>query len=252
VTARSDYRQIFDARGGAYNAAHALAPAARATERALLLDRLALAPGLTLLDVPAGGGYVADGVRGREPTVTVVCVEPSRPFAAGIAPSYLRVRAAPDRLALRSASLDRVASLAGMHHLADRAAFLRECRRVLAPGGRIALADASCDGAVAAFLNGPVDRYTTTGHQGRFFARGEAAALLAAAGFADVDEAQVDYSWDFQDLPTLVRFCGTIFGLERADAATVERALRDHFVLEVDEAGARLPWSLVYARGTAA
>ena len=177
------YTRIFEVRGGSYNAAHALVPDARDTERALLLERLDLRPGLAVLDVPAGGGYVADGLRARVGDLSLVCVEPAAAFAAGLDRAHRRVRGALERLPFADACFDRVASLAGTHHLESRLAFFRECRRVLRRGGRFAVADAAADTPVARFLNGPVDRFTTTGHDGRFFADGEAQELLARAGF---------------------------------------------------------------------
>lgn len=246
------YGRIFEARGGSYNAAHALVPGARDTERALLLERLELRPGLRLLDLPAGGGYVADGVRDGRPELSPICVEPAGAFAAGIDPTHRRVRAALAQLPFADACFDRVASLAGTHHLDDRDAFFRECRRVLASGGRIAVGDAASDTAVARFLNGPVDRFTTTGHQGRFFTPGEAAELLKRAGFVDVREEHVRYAWSFPDRRTLVRYCALLFGLVRAHEDDVDAALRAHFTITEDANGrAHLPWSLVYATGSA-
>jgi ubiquinone/menaquinone biosynthesis C-methylase UbiE len=249
---RGEYLRIFEARGGSYNAAHALVPAARDAERAHLLARLALGAGLRVLDVPAGGGYVADGLRAAAPDARIVCVEPAAAFVAGVDRRLTRVRADAASLPFAGASFDRVASLAGTHHLADRAAFFRACRRVLRRGGRFVVADALQGTAVAEFLNGPVDRLTATGHEGRFFAPGEAAALLEAAGFGDVVEEHLAYDWCFPDHATMVRYCRLLFGMVRGDADDVERALRAHFTLASDASGARLPWSLVYASGVIA
>jgi len=246
------YTRIFEARGGSYNAAHALVPEAREIERSLLLDRVDPRPGLRVLDVPAGGGYVADGLRLRRPDLSVVCVEPAAAFAAGIDAGHARVRGALQRLPFGDACFDRVASLAGTHHLEDRLAFFRECRRVLRPGGRFAVADAAADTPVARFLNGPVDRFTTTGHDGRFFAAGEAADLLVRSGFASAAEEHVPYVWTFPDRHTMVRYCRLLFGLVRAREAEVDEALHAHFAITEDTDGrARLPWSLVYATGVA-
>jgi len=64
-----------------------------------------------------------------------------------------------------------------------------------------------------------------------------------------VSESLCRYTWDFPDLAALVAFCHELFGMVRADAATVEAALREHFALSVDAKGAHLPWALVYATG---
>jgi len=246
------YSRIFAVRGGSYNAAHALAPDAREEERKLLLDRLAAADGQRVLDVPAGGGYVADGLRARCRRASIICVEPVAAFAAGIDPHLARVRAPLAELPFADGSFDRVASLAGTHHLDDRNAFFRECRRVLRRGGRFAVADAADGTAVARFLNGPVDRLSATGHDGRFFARGEAAALLASAGFTEVVEESTAYHWTFPSHAVLVQFCRLLFGLVRASDEAVACALHDHFAVTSDGDGrVRLPWSLVYAVGVA-
>ena len=246
------YARIFEVRGGSYNAAHALVPGARETERALLLERLDLRPALTVLDVPAGGGYVADGLRARMRDLSIVCVEPAAAFAAGIDRTHRRVRGAVARLPFADGCVDRVASLAGTHHLESRADFFRECRRVLRRGGRFTVADARAGTAVARFLNGPVDRFTTTGHDGRFFADGEAADLLLGAGFTEVREEHLPCAWRFPDHDTMVRYCGLLFGLVRASKREVADALSDHFAIETDSQGrTSLPWSLVYASGVA-
>lgn len=253
ATRADAYRRIFEFRGGSYNAAHALVPDARETERALLLDRLDLRHGLRVLDVPAGGGWVADGLRARPSGVTTVCLEPAAAFAAGIDATHPRVRGALVALPFASASFDRVASLAGTHHLEDRLAFFHECRRVLRPGGRFVVADAAADSPAARFLNGPVDRFTSTGHDGRFFAAGEATDLLLRAGFVDAREEHVPFAWTFPDRGTLVRFCVLLFGLVRATEDDVAAALDAHFAI-AEDAGRRasLPWSLVYASARAA
>jgi SAM-dependent methyltransferase/molybdopterin converting factor small subunit len=244
------YRRIFELRGGSYNAAHALAPDARATERALLLERLDLRAGLRVLDVPAGGGWVADGLGAHG--VTTVCLEPAAAFAAGIDAAHPRVRGALVALPFAAATFDRVGSLAGTHHLEDRLAFFRECRRVLRPGGRLVVADAAADSPAARFLNGPVDRFTATGHDGHFFAAGEATDLLLRAGFVDAREAHVPFAWTFPDRATLVRFCALLFGLVRAAEADVAAALDASFAIsEAADGRASLPWSLVYASARA-
>ena len=247
-----EYARIFEVRGGSYNAAHALVPDARESERALLVERLDLEPGLRVLDVPAGGGYLADGVRAGASDLSIVCMEPAAAFAAGIDRTHRRIRGTLTHLPFATARFDRVASLAGTHHLQSRLAFFTECRRVLRRGGRFAVADAAAGTPVARFLNGPVDRFTATGHDGRFFADGEAENLLRRAGFTDVHEEHLPCAWRFPDHGTLVRYCGLLFGLVRASEREIDDALREHFAIE-EEADGRvcLPWSLVYASGVA-
>jgi SAM-dependent methyltransferase len=247
----SDYERTFEARGGSYNAATALCPEARATERRLLLDLLACEPGEVVSDAPAGGGYLAAGMaRAVGATGQVVCVEPSPVFAAGTPAGIACVRALPEALGLAAGAVDRVGSLAAMHHLDAKQPYVAEVFRVLRPGGRFGLAEARTNSPVARFLNGSVHRLTDTGHVGRFVAAGEITARLTAAGFGAVSEREHAYTWDFPDHATMVRYCHDLFGLVSAAPDEVARVLADDLGIVEDAAGAHLRWSLVYAVGT--
>ena len=245
------YLDTFNTRGDSYNEAALIHPLARDVERRILIDLLDLEPAHRVCDAPAGGGYLADGVA---PLVAdprhIVCVEPSQTFAATIDPRYVVHIAPLDALPLADGSVDRVGSLAGLHHLVGKRAFFHEAFRVLRPGGRIAVGDVLDGTPVAAFLNGPVDRFTTTGHEGHFLQPGETAALLNDAGFADVTEEHREFSWTFDGVDQMVRYCKSLFGLVNAELSEVREALDAHF--EVEESGGvvRLPWSLVYGTGT--
>ena len=104
---------------------------------------LALAPycpGAVVLEAGCGEGYGAD-ILAR--TARLVCgVDYDALTAAHVANAYPRVRAVRGNLAglpVRSSSVDVVANLQVIEHLWDQAGFLRECRRVLRPGGRLLL-----------------------------------------------------------------------------------------------------------------
>ncbi len=243
------YESIFEARGGSYNAASRLCPDARSRERRLLIERLAPRVGQRICDAPAGGGYLADGLARYTPAGDLLCVEPSIPFVDGVDRRFPRVVSTLSSLAIASGCVDRFASLAGLHHLESKSALLDEAHRVLAPGGRIALADVLDETPPAVFLNGPVDRLSRTGHQGVFLAEGEAGALLESAGFSDIEETYEEYTWSFASLELLVRFCRLLFGMVKGDEAVVHAELERHLDIEVGEDGAHLSWSLVYASG---
>lgn len=115
------------------------------------LAALAPRPGLRLADIGCGTGYftfpVLEAVRG-EGTFYAVDTSPEMLQALGerlrAHPHGARVQAVRSRenvVPLPTACVDAVALGALFHELADREAFLAEVRRLLAPGGRLFIAD---------------------------------------------------------------------------------------------------------------
>lgn len=244
------YLSTFDARGDLYNDAALIAPRARLIERQILIDLLRVEPDHVVVDAPAGGGYLAEGIRNlvREPS-QIACVEPSRKFAEAIDTAFTKYISPLDDMPLASGTIDRVGSLAGLHHLTDKARFFQEACRVLKPGGLIVVGDVVEKTPVAGFLNGPVDLYTTTGHRGVFLRESECASLLAAAGFVVISEEHRCCHWEFESVEQLVRYCRTLFGMVKATEHQVRDAIAEFFPLELTAGSVKLPWSLVYGVG---
>jgi SAM-dependent methyltransferase len=90
-----------------------------------LLDGLALDGARRLLDVGSGPGTFAARAMARHPGLHVIAVEPSWAFR----PS---VRAAGEALPLADGCIDVAICLSSIRHVRDRAATLRELRRVSA------------------------------------------------------------------------------------------------------------------------
>lgn len=79
-----------------------------------------------LLDLGCGPGTFAGRAAARFPALTVVAIEPSRDFARrGV------VRAAGEALPLADRSIDVAICVSSIRHVRDRAATLRELRRVV-------------------------------------------------------------------------------------------------------------------------
>ncbi len=223
-----EYADIFNARGHLYNEASSSCPRARQRERDAVIDRMALRPGQHVLDAPAGGGYLADGIRRRcGGQVDVTCVEPAERFSQAIGTEHIVVVKPLAQTGLPGGSFDAVASLAGLHHIVDRNSVYREWRRLLKPGGRLVVADVQDGTGTGDFLNGFVDQHTPGGHQGVFFTDGELTQRLKECGFGEVTEDLIDVPWHFTSVENMIRFCRQLFAIESAGADETLAALRE-------------------------
>lgn len=232
------YAEMFGERGGSYDRAMRLLPGARRREFAQAVERAQVLPGMTLGDVPAGGGYLAahlpEGVawRGHEPCASFQGAHGGRATGVPLLP-----------LPWSDRSMDRVISLAGVHHQPDKLPFHREVRRVLRPGGLYVLSDVAEGSAPARFLDGFVGRHNSTGHEGHYL--GESAAReLAAAGFACLSDERVDFHWVAPGREQLAAFCGLLFDLRGEGPRRLIEAAESLLGIDEVDGGVGLRWSL--------
>lgn len=223
----------------------AKSPGVRAQERDALLTELAAAPSHVVLEVAAWYGYVADAI--PDPS-RLVLVESLGLFAEHLRKRFPRVLESTQ--GVEAGSVDRVCTLVGLHHI-DAAAFAKEARRILKPGGRVAIAEVADGSVPAKFLNGPVSELTSPlGHHGKFFGAGDLGALLRSAGFVNVEERNTSTAWHFDSMEHAVAYCRGLFGLVGADESV--RAAIATLEPETSESGIAVPWPLVIASGDVA
>jgi SAM-dependent methyltransferase len=214
-------------RGFARLTVHAAAP---------LLDAAGVSIGARVLDVGTGPGVVAGAAAARGATVTAVDAEPSMIEAAARNVPGLDVRLAvlPD-LPLPDGEFDAVTGNFVIHATGDPAAVLAELRRVLRPGGRLALTcwndpappvlGIAREAIDAAGVTWPPDVPVAPFHP--YSSPGAFAGLLAAAGFAET-AAQL-LTWEHRTDPeqwwdvyrSSVGSAGAV--IARQDDATIER-----------------------------
>ena len=245
-----NYRETFDQRGDHYNAAARINPGARDIERTILIKLLDVESDHVICDAPAGGGYLADGLKNKiRKRSNLVCVEPSAKFAQPISSEYTFYNNAISCIPVDDASFDRIGSLAGLHHVDNKLPFFREASRVLKTGGQIAVGDVLADTMIAKFLNGPVDRYTHSGHNGVFIERGDFERWFNTCGLETVTEEYREFCWTFESEEQMVDYCQSLFGMVKATREQVKHELYRHF--EIDRLGDRviLPWALMYGVG---
>jgi SAM-dependent methyltransferase len=159
-----------------------------------LLDAARVTEGDRVLDVATGPGWMAAAAMARGARVTGLDVSEAMAAEATSRHPGLEVEVSPaETMPFGDGSFDAVISAFGMPHFADHAAVFAEAHRVLAPGGRIAVAS----------WNPPASN--------PFFA--VALGSIAQAGSLDVDlPAGVDmFAWA-DDEPCHELFDGAGFG----------------------------------------
>ena len=127
-------RHVYDRQAESYDETRGASPSVLGPLRRALEG----APGRELLDIGGGTGNYAAALReeGWEPTV----VDLNAPMLARAAGKGLRtVQADAAALPFGDAGADAVTFIAMLHHVPDWRAALAEGRRVLRPGGRLAL-----------------------------------------------------------------------------------------------------------------
>lgn len=162
-----------------------------------LLDALDLAPGLSLLDLGCGPGVLLRALAASSPGVKAFGLDegPERLLAARAAePPAALLRGDAQRLPFGDRTFERVLAAEVLEHLPEDAAALREIRRVLAPGGLLAISVPHAD---YPFLWDPINRVVTalggrpirsgpivgiwTGHE-RLYRPTDLASRVSAAG----------------------------------------------------------------------
>jgi ubiquinone/menaquinone biosynthesis C-methylase UbiE len=124
-----------------------IAPAVIGLSAALEADMLDRLPrGARVLEVGSGGGQLAVRIAERRPDVSIVGLDLS---PEQVARASRRARALGDRvrfvegsaleMPFADASFDAVLSVASLKHWPDQARGMRECVRVLVPGGALAV-----------------------------------------------------------------------------------------------------------------
>jgi ubiquinone/menaquinone biosynthesis C-methylase UbiE len=116
-----------------------------------LFDRLDLRPDDVVLDVAAGTGHVARRFAPKVRAVIAVDATPAMLERGWIEAKRVALRnvvfmqADATKLPFVDGSFDVVVSRFALHHFADPTVPMAEMRRVLRPGGRLAVADLICD-----------------------------------------------------------------------------------------------------------
>jgi len=247
----SEYKDIFNARGHLYNSASAMSPFARKNELKALLNLIDFSSDSVICDVPAGGGYVAEGIKRLELSYKqIVCVEPAQEFSKEIPECFEVMSERADRISKPNGYFTVIASLAGLHHVFDRTSIFNEWSRLSHSGGQIVVADVAQGTGAAEFLNGFVDQFSPQGHKGWFFSDNEFSSLLSQSGLKVISDQLVYVPWIFSSTDEMAKFCYLLFGMKAVTYHEIISELEKVVgISETHDGKVKLHWQLQYAKG---
>ena len=197
-----EYAEIFRHRGHLYDQAMREFPGVRRDELAFVFRAHPLLGHESVLDIPAGGGYLS---RVIPDTVQVTELEISDGFNGD-------PRVVPTFGPWHVDRFDRCVCLAASHHISDKSRFLQQLRQHVRDDGIVHLADVDASLPQTRFLDGFIGRYNGTGHDG-MYPDGSLQGLVTAAGLRIVRDEILDTAWTFDSEPEGLRFVSLLFGI---------------------------------------
>lgn len=225
-----DYNEVFDQRGGSYHRAMRRHPLARAAEFARLFERHPVQRDQSVLDIPAGGGYLQRHL----PQARLTSLELTSGFGGGVP-----VVSAESEWPV--GGFDHVICLAALHHIPERGAFVE---RLLNHATKfVHIADVGSSSPIAHFLDDFVGRYNGTGHSGLYLPD-----QAESFGLADrlVHYGELDCPWQFPDEASMLDFCTGLFGLVNCPREDLRTALNEYVGVCRNGGDVALMWRLTY------
>jgi SAM-dependent methyltransferase len=213
------YKEIFDQRASSYHHAMLCVPSARDEEFEKAISLLHLQPNHLVLDFPAGGGYLGHYLPDQQ---ILIHLESSSAFSELGNSGSINPNLVVDHegLPFEGESVDRFVSIAGLHHIENKRALFSEIARVLRPGGRAVIADASAGGAVSQFLDVCVDDYNPMGHTGLYLSD-MTLRELESSGLQVISDTEPSYTWHFESVDQMSQYCKSLFGMKKATQSQV-------------------------------
>jgi SAM-dependent methyltransferase len=239
-----EYEAAFGHRGGSYAAAMGRCPDARRSEFEALFRNVSLPALRRVADIPSGGGYLDSCLPSG---VKLDAYDPACAFRDGRAVYPVDLA----RPRLMRGDYDLIVSLAGIHHLEDKAGFFAALADHVGSGGQIVLADVASTSRVAGFLDEFVGRHNETGHRGLYLSGDD--PFDFGAGHPRIARVVVETlptTWLFRDAGEMDAFCCLLFGAAGASAAMMDQAIRSHIGVDERDGGCRMLWEITTITAT--
>lgn len=242
------YQEIFNQRGYQYHQGMMKYPLARQQEFNYILDLTEIKEGLVIGDSPSGGCYISNFIK---PSVKIISIETSSEFIRHSQQqdnNITLVCKSLNNLPVLTESLDRMMSLAGLHHVDNRFGFYQESYRTLKKDGILAIADVEKGTKVADFLNVFVHQYSSLGHEGDFFDP-STKQELEKVGFEVIFDAPISYYWQFDSVDAMIEYCQLLFGIDKADKQQILEGIRQYLGYSLLNNKCYMNWQLYFFKG---
>ncbi len=243
------YKDIFEKRGKEYDLAMNKFPNARDEEFENIIKIADLKNSQTIIDIPSGGCYLSWYL---PKNLNLIPVETTKTFSdlceKNIGKKPIVVEKV-SQLPFENESIDRVISLAGIHHLTDeeKENFYKEIFRILKNKGIFALADVFENTPAAKFLNEFVDKYNPMGHKGIFLTE-KTPEILSRIGFKIEKSEVINYHWKFKNENEMIEFVRLLFGIFEADTQTLLNGIKNYLGFSKKENKIFLNWQLFFIK----
>lgn len=241
------YKDIFNQRGILYHQGMLKYPLARAEEFNHIIRLSDLQQELVICDVPSGGCYISKFIQQQ---LKIISIETSSEFikdSQNTANNTILVCEDITDIPLNSNSIDRIISLAGLHHVEGKINFYKEAYRLLKPKGIFCIADALEDSKVAKFLNIFVDEYNSMGHKGNFFTE-QTKKELESINFQVVHNASISYYWCFDSVASMVDYCQLLFGIDKANYNQILGGIEKYLGYYLEDDKCHMNWELYFIK----
>lgn len=234
------YSEIFRHSGASYHNAMQLVPAAREEEFIAAVELLNLSTNSTVLDVPAGGGYLKPYLFKENRYI-------GRDFSMGFVESSMVNLCTETDLQAPHNSIDNIICLAALHHIEDPTGFFNAAHKALNHKGVFLIGDVIEGSRQDSFLNQFVNQWNSLGHQGVFINETNVTNKLIKSGF-DTDYLIKDYRWNFDSIAQARQYVRLLFNLDKHPCdETLDTALNE-LGIEVRQDSAHINWSLGFFR----
>jgi SAM-dependent methyltransferase len=226
-----DYDIVFEHRAADYNYAVQTYPNALHNELSTAAYMVDAKSNETVVNIP---GACVNISKYLPPSVIYKPYETNKTFSLISGTPYSANFIIPEP----SESVDRVISLASLHHSTDeeRIEFYKTVYRCLKPGGKLIIGDVSASSPQDKWLNEFVHRYN--GHNGKFWSDDDIKFMV---GF-NVQTEMKYYPWVFSSQTEMIDFCKHLFGLKNATDSEIAEGLKKY--LNASETS--FQWSLLY------